>query len=69
MLRRVAFDVEELARARAVEDLHTARIRDEPRAERHRRLAEPDLSYAEFCARTGAPAQSIRQGADALTAY
>ncbi|MFF0430331.1 hypothetical protein ACFYUJ_38965 [Streptomyces sp. NPDC004520] len=69
VLRRVAFDVEELARARTVEDLDTARVRDEPRAERRRRLAEPDLGYAEFCARTGTPAQSIRQGADAWTAY
>ncbi|WP_159026592.1 hypothetical protein [Streptomyces vietnamensis] len=66
---RVAFDVEELVRVRAVEDLDTARVRDEPRAERRRRPAEPDLGYAEFCARTRTPTQSIRQGADAWTTY
>ncbi|THA33725.1 hypothetical protein [Streptomyces sp. A1547] len=69
VLRRIAYDVDELARARSLEDLDQARIRDEPRAERRRRLAEPDLTFTAFCARTGIPAQSIRQGESAWTAY
>ncbi|MGW2086235.1 hypothetical protein [Streptomyces sp. NPDC001880] len=69
VLRRIAFDVDELARARSVQDLDRARVCEEPQAERRRRLAEPDLPFVEFCSRTGTPSQSIRQGADAWTAY
>ncbi|WP_330294064.1 hypothetical protein [Streptomyces sp. NBC_00576] len=32
-------------------------------------MAEPDLTFAEFCTRTGTPSYSIRQGGDAWTAY
>jgi hypothetical protein len=42
--RRIAFDVEELARARRIEDLSVAAVNNDPRAERRRRLAEPDLT-------------------------
>ncbi|MFJ8547352.1 hypothetical protein ACIRFH_36380 [Streptomyces sp. NPDC093586] len=69
VLRRIAYDVDELARARSTEDLDRAHTRHDPQAERRRRLAEPDLTFAEFCARTGTPSQSIRQGADAWTGY
>ncbi|MFI6209139.1 hypothetical protein ACIBAI_22490 [Streptomyces sp. NPDC051041] len=69
VLRRIAYDIDDLAHARSIDDLDQARIRDGPRAERRRRLAEPDLAFAEFYARTGTPSQSIRQGADAWTAY
>lgn len=69
VLLRIAFDVDELARARSVQDLDEAGICEEPRAERRRRMAEPDLTFAEFCTRTGTPSHSIRQGADAWTAY
>ncbi|MFF7328235.1 hypothetical protein [[Kitasatospora] papulosa] len=43
ILRRIAFDIAELARARRVEDLQGARVADDPCAERRRRLAESDL--------------------------
>jgi hypothetical protein len=69
ILRRVAFDVDELARARRVGDLQAAQVGDDPRAERRRRLAEPDLRYAEFCDRTGTPWRSTLQGDLAWTAY
>ncbi|MFB7570875.1 hypothetical protein [Streptomyces sp. NPDC056165] len=68
VLRRIAYDVE-LARARSIKDLDQARTRDDPRAERRRRLAEPELTFAEFCARTETPSQSIRQGEDAWAAH
>ncbi len=69
ILQRIAFDVEELARARRAEDLQIAAVNDDPRAERRRRLAEPDLTYAEFCDRTGTPWRSTRQGEQAWTSY
>ncbi|MFD6327640.1 hypothetical protein ACFWOL_33590 [Streptomyces sp. NPDC058442] len=69
ILRRIAFDVEELARARCVEELQAAKVVDDPRAERRRRLAEPDLSYTEYCDRTTTPWHSTRQGDLAWTAY
>jgi hypothetical protein len=69
ILQRIAFDVEELARARRTEDLQIAAVKDDPRAERRRRLAEPDLTYAEFCDRTGTPWRSTRQGEQAWTSY
>jgi hypothetical protein len=55
ILRRIAFDVEEPARARCVEELQAAKTADDPRTERRRRPAEPDLSYAKYCDRTGTP--------------
>jgi hypothetical protein len=69
ILRRVAYDVEELTRARRVEDLQAAAVGDDPRAERRRRLAEPDLGFREFCERTGTPWHSTDQGERAWTAY
>ncbi|WP_158708741.1 hypothetical protein [Streptomyces bikiniensis] len=69
ILRRIAFDVDELARARSVEDLAGARVGDDPRAERRRRLAEPDLEYAEFTRRKNLPWRSTRQGEAAWDAY
>jgi hypothetical protein len=53
--------VDELARARRVQDLDTATVLPGPRAERRRRLAEPDLKFRAFCARTGLPASSTPQ--------
>lgn len=69
ILRRIAFDVDELARARNVDDLTGARVGDDPRAERRRRLAEPDLEYAEFTRRKNLPWRSTRQGEAAWDAY
>ncbi|MGW2181301.1 hypothetical protein ACWCXX_25015 [Streptomyces sp. NPDC001732] len=69
ILRRIAFDVDELARARAVDDLQSAKTAADPRAERRRRLAEPDLRYGEFCDRTGTPWRSTQQGDLAWTAF
>jgi hypothetical protein len=49
ILQRVAADVDELARARRVADLGAAAARPDRRAERRRRVAEPDLDFREFC--------------------
>ncbi|WP_181806113.1 hypothetical protein [Streptomyces shenzhenensis] len=65
----IAFDVEELARPRRIDDLQAAAVGDDPRAERRRRLAEPDLTFAEFCDRTGTPWRSTLQGDRAWDAY
>ncbi len=46
-------DVDELARARRAGD--TAAVLPGRRAERRRRLAEPDLEFRAFCARRGLP--------------
>ena len=54
-------DVDELARARRAGDLDTAAVLPGPRAERRRRLAEPDLEFRAFCARKGLPASSTLQ--------
>ncbi|MGN9788634.1 hypothetical protein ACTMTF_45045 [Nonomuraea sp. ZG12] len=48
VLRRIAYDIDELARARAVADLDQAAVAGDRRAELRRRLAEPGLSYADF---------------------
>jgi hypothetical protein len=48
VLRRIAHDIDELARARTVADLDQAATTGDRRPERRRRLAEPDLSYAIF---------------------
>jgi hypothetical protein len=48
VLRRIAYDIDELARAREVADLEHAAVAGDRRAERRRRMAEPDLSYADF---------------------
>ena len=54
VIDRIAADVDELARARRVQDLNTAAVLPDPRAERRRRLAEPDLEFRAFCTRTAA---------------
>ncbi len=41
----------------------------DPRAERRRRLAEPDLEFRAFCARKGLPASSTPQLARAWDAW
>src|SRR6267154_5618890 len=61
VIDRIAADVDELARARRVQDLNTAAVLADPRAERRRRLAEPDLEFRAFCARKGLPASSTPQ--------
>ena len=43
VIDRIAADVDELARARRAGDLDTAAVLPDRRAERRRRLAEPDL--------------------------
>ena len=61
VIDRIAADVDELARARRVQDLDTAAVLPDPRAERRRRLAEPDLEFRAFCARRRLPASSTPQ--------
>ncbi len=51
--------MDELARARRAGD--TAAVLPGRRAERRRRLAEPDLEFRAFCARRGLPAFSTLQ--------
>ena len=55
ILQRIAADVDELARARRVADLSTAAARPDRRAERRRRVAEPDLDFRDFCRRSKLP--------------
>ena len=54
VIDRIAADADELARARRVQDLTTAAVLPDPRAERRRRLAEPDLEFRAFCTRPAA---------------
>ena len=61
VINRVAADVDELARARRVQDLDTAAVRPDPRAERRRRLAEPDLEFRAFCTPGAGSASSTSQ--------
>ena len=49
VLDRIASDVEELARARRAGELTIAAVLPGRRAERRRRLAEPDLDFRTFC--------------------
>ena len=53
VIERIAADVDELARTRRARDLNTAAVLPDPRAERRRRLAEPDLEFRAFCAPPG----------------
>jgi hypothetical protein len=69
ILARIAFDIEELARARRVEDLTAAAVGADPRAERRRRLAEPDLDFREFCRKEKIPTASVRHREDAWRAW
>ena len=61
IVQRIAADVDELARAWRVQDLAAATVLPDRRAERRRRLAEPDLEFRAFCARKGLPASSTPQ--------
>jgi hypothetical protein len=61
VIDRIAADLDELARARRAGDLDTAAVLPDRRAERRRRLAEPDLEFRAFCARKGLPASSTLQ--------
>ena len=61
VIDRIAADIDELARARRVQDLTTAAVLPGPRAERRRRLAEPDLEFRAFCAHKGLPVSSTLQ--------
>jgi hypothetical protein len=61
VIDRIAADVDELARARRAGDLDTAAVLPDRRAERRRRLAEPDLEFRAFCARKGLPTSSALQ--------
>jgi len=67
VIDRIAADVDELARARRAGDLTTAAVLPDRRAERRRRLAEPDLEFRAFCARRGLPASSTLQLIDPAT--
>ena len=62
VIDRVAADVDELARARRVQDLGTAAVLPDPRR-RRRRLAEPDLEFRAFCTRGGCPLLNPATGA------
>jgi hypothetical protein len=55
ILQRNAAGVDELARARRVADLGAAAAFPDRRAERRRRVAEPDLDFREFCRRSKVP--------------
>jgi hypothetical protein len=55
IVQRIAADAGELARARRVADLAAAAALPDRRAERRRRVAEPDLDFREFCRRNRLP--------------
>lgn len=46
----------------------TAAVGDDPRAERRRRMAEPDLTFAALCDRTGTPWRSTYQAVPLFSA-
>ena len=60
ILDRIAADIDELARARRAGDLVAAAVLPGRRAERRRRVAEPDLDFREFCRRQKVSASSER---------
>ena len=60
ILDRIAADIDELARDRRADDLAAAAVLPGRRAERRRRVAEPDLDFREFCRRQKVPASSER---------
>ena len=60
ILDRIAADIDELASARRVDDLAAAAVLPGRRAERRRRVAEPDLDFREFCRRQKVSASSER---------
>lgn len=60
-LQRIAADLDELARARRISDLQGASVRPDRRAERRRRLAEPDLGVPRLL-HPAAAARLLRAG-------
>jgi hypothetical protein len=79
ILQQIAADVDELARARRVADLGAAAALPDRRAERRRRVAEPDLDFREFCRRSKLPqserswdlfaAERYRRGETGIPSY
>jgi hypothetical protein len=61
VVNRIAADLDELARAPAGGDLDIGAVLPGRRAERRRRLAEPDPEFRAFCTRQGLPASSTLQ--------
>jgi len=61
VIDRIAADIDELARARRVQDLNIAAVLPDRRADRRWRLAGPDLEFRAFCARKELPASSTLQ--------
>jgi hypothetical protein len=61
ILQRIAADVDELARARRVADLGAAAALPDRRAERRRRVAEPDLEFRAICTWRRLPASPAPQ--------
>ncbi len=61
VINRIAAGIDELAWARRVQDLAAAAVLPDRRAERRRRLAEPDLEFRAFCTRRGLPASPALQ--------
>ncbi len=61
VLERVAADLDELARVRRIDELDIATVLADRRAERRRRLAEPDLGFRDFCTRQKLPTSSALQ--------
>ena len=57
---RLSSRCDELARARRVDDLAAAAVLPGRRAERRRRVAEPDPDFREFCRRQKVSASSER---------
>ena len=79
IVQRIAADIDELARARRVADLDAAAADPDRRAERRRRVAEPDLDFREFCRRGKLPqserswdlfaAECYRRGETGIPSY
>ena len=69
ILQRIAADVDELARARRVADLGAAAVGPDRRAERRRRVAEPDLDFRDFCRRRKLPQSERSWGLFAAERY
>jgi hypothetical protein len=61
ILERIATDVDELARARRVEELDIAAVRPDRRAEQRRRAAEDDLDFRQFGTRNNLAMSSTLQ--------
>jgi hypothetical protein len=68
ILRRIAYDVHELARSRRVDDLDQAAVAGDPRAERRRRAAEPALEFIAFCRRRTIATPQLERAYDAWNA-